>query len=367
MINNLPKPFKPEKLPINLKNILDFEIYPLLFEAKKLLGEYNGFLQSIINPMLLINPILSQETLSSSKLEGTHATLEDVLNYDIGNILDTNTDEIIEILNYKKALIYALNHLGKINDDNNELLPLSSKIIKELHKILLNNVRGQSKTPGEFKRNQNYIGFKGEVTYTPVEPSLTNEYIYNLEDYIHSNEINLILQSAIIHAQFEMIHPFQDGNGRIGRLLIPLFLYYRDYISVPAFYMSTYFNENRSEYIETLNNISKNNDWKSWLKFYLKGVIISAKENTKKANYLNSYYNQIKNEILPQLNSKHGIELLDLIFQSPILTASYVEKKLKISRQTVYTLFEKLISLKILKVEIKDNKRKTYYCEQLLL
>ena len=318
-MNNLPKPFKPEKLPINLKNILDFEIYPLLFEAEKLLGEYNGFLQSIINPMLLINPILSQETLSSSKLEGTHATLEDVLNYDIGNILDTNTDEIIEILNYKKALIYALNHLGKMNDDtSNELLPLSSKIIKELHKILLNNVRGQSKTPGEFKRNQNYIGFKGEVTYTPVEPSLTNEYIYNLEKYIHSDEINLILQSAIIHAQFEMIHPFQDGNGRIGRLLIPLFLYYRDYISVPAFYMST-------------------------------------------------YYNQIKNEILPQLNSKHGIELLDLIFQSPILTASYVEKKLKISRQTVYTLFEKLISLKILKVEIKNNKRKTYYCEQLLL
>lgn len=140
-------------------------------------------------------------------------------------------------------------------------LPLSSKIIKEIHKILLNNVREQIKNPGVFKRNQNYISFKGGVTFTPVEPALTEEYMTNLENYIHYDEIYLILQSAIIHAQFEMIHPFQDGNGRIGRLLIPLFLYYRNSISVPAFYMSTYFNENRKTYIELLNNISQQNDW----------------------------------------------------------------------------------------------------------
>ncbi|MCY7233457.1 Fic family protein [Streptococcus anginosus] len=152
-----------------------------------------------------------------------------------------------------------------------------------------------------------------------------------------------MVQSAIIHAQFEMIHPFEDGNGRIGRLLIPLFLYYQELLSYPTFYMSSYFEKDRSLYISHLSNISKNNNWKDWLKYYLEGVIFSAEESTKKAQDILSLYNIMKEQVIPNLNSVSGIQLLDFIFSAPIFKADQVSEHLKISKRTTYTLLNKLI------------------------
>lgn len=346
--------------------MIDEEVNKLLYVSNNLIGKYTGILISFINPMLLISPILIQETIDSSKLEGTHATLEDLLNYQIGNNFEGKEDDIKEVYNYRKALIYANEKLGTINDAEKQKAPLSSKIIKEIHKILLNNVRGKTKDPGNFKRNQNFIGSIDGVSFVPVSPQLTEEYMTNLEEYIHSEEMDIIYQSAIIHAQFEMIHPFEDGNGRIGRLLIPLFLYYKELLPVPAFYMSNYFNKNRSEYLQRLENISKNNDWKGWIKFYLNGVIESANNNLNRAGYLKSFYDEVKEKVLPKLNSKHGIMLLDLIFDSPFLTSKYVAEKLKVSKPTAFKLLDKLVKEKVLTYQI-DGQKRIYYCKNLLV
>ena len=317
--------------------------------------------------MLLISPILSQEAVLSSKLEGTHATLEDLLNYQAGNYVEVQQDEIKEIQNYREALTYALNTLSIIDEDNNDSkkLPLSTRIIKEMHKILLDNVRGSTKRPGEFKRNQNYIGTRNEILFTPVPPELTNEYMSNLENYIHMDEISLIIQSAIIHAQFEMIHPFEDGNGRIGRLLIPLFLYYRKALPIPTFYMSSFFEKDRSLYISNLSNISKNNDWESWIKYYLTGVIISADENSIKAKDIFELYNYLKDEKMIQLNTKNYIKILDFLFQYPIFTVPQISKKLDIPNRTIYRYLNKLVELDILNTSDSDR-NKTYYFLSLL-
>lgn len=363
---NIPKPYLPEKLPFDYTSIYtDPQIIRLVSKAGIAIGTYEGFLASIINPMLLISPLLSQEAVLSSKLEGTHATLEDLLNYEAGNKVDIERDELHEIINYRKALFYALENITTINDNNSRGLPLSNRIIKEMHKILLDNVRGSSKNPGNFKRTQNYIGSRSTISYTPVPPEQTTEYMSNLEQYMHHDDLDLLVQSAIVHAQFEMIHPFEDGNGRIGRLLIPLFLYYQELLSYPTFYMSSYFESDRSLYISHLSNISKNNNWKDWFKYYLEGVIFSAEESTKKAQDILNLYNKMKEEIIPKLNSVSGIQLLDFIFSSPIFKAKQVSKHLSISERTVYTLLNKLIDEEFLSTDSAQRNR-TYFCPHLL-
>ena len=223
---NIPKPYIPEKLPINLDSILlNRDMFNLITTASNEMGIYKGFLSNTPNPILLISPLLIQEAVLSSKIEGTHATLEDFLNYEAGNKTEIEKDELHEISNYRAALFYALDNMATCSTINDsEKFPLVIRLIKEMHKILLNNVRGSSKDPGNFKRLQNYISSNSTISFTPVAPELTDKFMGNLENYIHFDEIQILVQSAIIHAQFEMIHPFQDGNGRIGRLLIPLFL-----------------------------------------------------------------------------------------------------------------------------------------------
>ena len=365
LIENAPKPYLPEKLPLDQEQFVTLNILKLSSKAESELGKYSGFLLNLINPMLLISPLVTQEAVLSSKLEGTHATLEDLLNYQAGNKVDVETDELKEIFNYREALFYALNRISTISESEEGKLPLTSRVIKEMHKILLNNVRGSSKNPGKFKRQQNYIGSVSSISYTPVPANLTDEYMSNLENYIHIEDISLLIQSAIIHAQFEMIHPFEDGNGRIGRLLIPLFLYYRELLPYPTFYMSKYFEKDRSLYISNLNNISLKGDWNGWIEYYLKGIIESAIESTTKASEIFELYDYMKNEIMPKLNSVSSIELLDFIFTTPIFSANQVSEKLNVSKGTSYNLINKLIEEKFI---ITDNsaRNKTFLCPQIL-
>ena len=376
IFKNVPDPFEPKLLPFDLKDIItDIEIINLMTEASNLLGEYKGFLISTPNPMLLISPLLAQEAVISSKLEGTHATLEDIINFDARVKTEIKKDELKEISNYREALYFALERMITLDEiDAQEFdnkLPLISRLIKEMHKILLNNVRGKTKNPGEFKRFQNYIGGSEGISYTPVSPSKTEQYMKNLEDYIHLEEKLILIQSAIIHAQFEMIHPFEDGNGRIGRLLIPLFFYYKNYLPFPTFYMSSYFEKNKSMYLEKLEGISKNNDWKSWIEYYLKGICEQAKLNTKKAFLLRKEYLEMKELILKSISSKFIIYFLDFIFIKPIFQSTHVgeyfqSKGIKIGKTTVQKLLGELVELKILNTS--DNKRnKIYYCPSILL
>ncbi|WP_301883292.1 Fic family protein [Dialister invisus] len=370
LLENAPTPFLPAKLPIDTRTIVYSSdgILKLLSEADSILGGYNWFLRTLSNPRLLISPITIQEAVLSSKLEGTHATLEDILNHEAGNDTDIQEDELREILNYRSALIYALNNitpLGKLSEPDSKS-PLTLKIIKEMHKILLNNVRGSTKHPGQFKTGQNYIGSYERISYTPVPPELTNDYMGNLEAYIHMNEPNILIQAAIIHAQFEMIHPFEDGNGRIGRLLIPLFLYYSGKIFTPTFYMSSFFEHDRSLYLQKLANISQNNDWFDWIEYFLNGVIIQAKSNIQKVQNILSLYDSYKAKS-DRIRSIYYVQVLDFIFQHPIFTVSMLNKEINTSRQTLYNLINKMQENNIpLDVPSFNKKEKTFICRELL-
>lgn len=236
LLKSAPAPYIPKKLPLNTFSFVTKEIFELTVKANNAVGQYAGFLKNTPNPWLLLAPITTQEAVLSSKLEGTHATLEDILNHEAGNQTSIETDEIKEVQNYSRALVYAMKNISCYDDlsSMDSKSPLTVKLLKEMHAILLDNVRGSTKHPGKFKMLQNYIGGAENISFTPLPPELVNEYMSNLERYMHYQESDLLLQAAILHAQFEMIHPFEDGNGRIGRLLIPLFLYYRGLIPLPT-------------------------------------------------------------------------------------------------------------------------------------
>lgn len=366
---NVPKPHIPEKLPIELSTSLyDREIISLISKANNAMGAYRGFLINTINPMLLIAPLTSQEAVLSSKLEGTHATIEDFINYDAGNEVPVSKDEMQEVMNYRNALFYALEKMSRMSDDTEEgkhKLPLSVRLIREMHRILLNNVRGKTKNPGEFKTEQNYIGNSNEITYTPLPPELTAEYMMNLENYIHYDEVDTLVQAALIHCQFEMIHPFKDGNGRIGRLLIPLFLYYRDMLPVPTFYMSAFFEKNRSLYLEKLSAVSKDNNYAAWIKYFLEGVIEQADINTMKAKAMLDMYNEFKEICVSEMSSKYAIMLLDEIFKKPMFKAKHIQDAIPGSKGTVYNILEEFVDKGILKRDEKVRNT-TYYCPRIL-
>lgn len=366
---NVPKPHIPEKLPIELsKSLYDCEIIKLISKANNAMGAYRGFLINTINPMLLISPLVSQEAVLSSKLEGTHATIEDFINYDAGNEVSVSKDEMQEVMNYRSALYFALGKMSTISDDSEEgrhKLPLSVRLIKEMHKILLDNVRGQNKSPGEFKTEQNYIGNSAEITFTPLPPELTQDYMANFEQYIHFDEVDLLVQAALIHCQFEMIHPFKDGNGRIGRLLIPLFLYYREMLPVPTFYMSAYFEKDRTMYLEKLSAVSQKNDYATWIKYFLEGVIQQAEINTLKAKALLDRYNEFKDICISGMSSKYAIPLLDEIFQRPAFKAKQIQEVIPGSKGTLYNMLDEFVVRGILR---KDDKARnaTYFCPAIL-
>lgn len=366
---NVPKPHIPEKLPIELsKSLYDCEIIKLISKANNAMGAYRGFLINTINPMLLISPLVSQEAVLSSKLEGTHATIEDFINYDAGNEVSVSKDEMQEVMNYRSALYFALGKMSTISDDSEEgrhKLPLSVRLIKEMHKILLDNVRGQNKSPGEFKTEQNYIGNSAEITFTPLPPELAQDYMANFEQYIHFDEVDLLVQAALIHCQFEMIHPFKDGNGRIGRLLIPLFLYYREMLPVPTFYMSAYFEKDRTMYLEKLSAVSQKNDYATWIKYFLEGVIQQAEINTLKAKALLDRYNEFKDICISGMSSKYAIPLLDEIFQRPAFKAKQIQEVIPGSKGTLYNMLDEFVARGILR---KDDKARnaTYFCPAIL-
>ena len=366
---NVPKPHIPEKLPIELsKSLYDCEIIKLISKANNAMGAYRGFLINTINPMLLISPLVSQEAVLSSKLEGTHATIEDFINYDAGNEVSVSKDEMQEVMNYRSALYFALGKMSTISDDSEEgrhKLPLSVRLIKEMHKILLDNVRGQNKSPGEFKTEQNYIGNSAEITFTPLPPEFTQDYMANFEQYIHFDEVDLLVQAALIHCQFEMIHPFKDGNGRIGRLLIPLFLYYREMLPVPTFYMSAYFEKDRTMYLEKLSAVSQKNDYATWIKYFLEGVIQQAEINTLKAKALLDRYNEFKDICISGMSSKYAIPLLDEIFQRPAFKAKQIQEVIPGSKGTLYNMLDEFVARGILR---KDDKARnaTYFCPAIL-
>jgi Fic family protein len=332
------KPYIPEKLP--LSSINWEQHISNIAQANSHLARFDGILQTIPNPELLLAPIMTQEAVISSRIEGTQATLEDVLEFDAEPSEEIrNFHDVQEVNNYRKTLKYAIEHLKRS--------PLTLNLIKEMHTILLDGVRENNKPRGEFRKTQNWIGRAGvaieKATFVPPSPIDLLEHLSCFEKYIHFNDKERLVQLAIIHAQFELLHPFLDGNGRIGRILIPLFLYEKKIISHPSFYISGYFDLERDAYYEHLGNISKKHAWDNWIEFFLQAVIFQAKTQSALAKHMLALYDEMKIETARLTRSHFSIQLLDFIFAHPIFKSSSFIKITGIHKATTNRLLNSLV------------------------
>lgn len=347
------KPFIPFTLPI--KDINFTGLIKNVAEANKKLSLYNGILQVMINPHILLAPLTVKEAVLSSKIEGTQVSFTELLQFEADEKLkdNININDIDEILNYKKAILEA----EKMFEDR-PFIHLN--MVKDLHSILLSGVRGNNKNRGEFRKIQVYIGNVGSsienATYIPPEVQNVMPALDNWEKYINNDEQETLISCAIMHAQFEMIHPFLDGNGRMGRILIPLFLFQKDCICKPVFYMSEFFEKNRQEYYSKLNAISNNGEWNNWINFFLNGIIEQSNNNIEKSKKIINLYNEMKDLFINATNSTYAINILDSLFKKPIISASELAKNSNIkSSTTSNTIFKKLINNNLISVYKKAS------------
>jgi Fic family protein len=319
------------------------ELVPLIGKANGAVARYDGLLQAIPNPGVLLSPLMTNEAVLSSRIEGTQATLNEVLTYEAQE-KDKLTPQspkdadMQEISNYRRAMRFAEQKL--------EELPLSQRIIKEAHAILLSGVRGQNKAVGEYRKIPNWIGPPGctidNARYVPPDANILPDYISTWEKYIHAEERDSLVQLAVVHAEFEALHPFLDGNGRLGRMIIPLFLYQARILRRPAFYISAYFEAHRDVYYEKLLAVSRDKDWTGWCRFFLEAVQVQSEENLNKATKILDLYNAMKSHLVEATGSKYAIHTLDWIFENPIFSMSAFIPGANIPRPTATRIAQRL-------------------------
>jgi len=350
------KPFVPDKLPLDC---IDWSAHVrLIGRANATLARYDGMLQGIVNPALLLSPLTTQEAVLSSRIEGTQASMEDVLQFEANpkeRIEPEKYADIQEIINYRKAIEMVVRMLKEH--------PLCLKMIKHLHATLLQSARGRNKAPGEFRKIQNFIGPPGcsieEAAFVPPSPDKMLNALDNWEKYLHYDEKDILVQLAIVKAQFEIIHPFLDGNGRIGRILIPVFLYAKKLLSSPMFYMSAYLEEHRDLYYERLKAISEKRDWNGWITFFLTAVVEQAEKNTSKVRATMELYEKVKEQIVDITHSQFAVKALDAIFSKPIFRSSQFQEIAEIpTRPTASIILKKLQKSGILRVIVKARGRR---------
>lgn len=332
------QPYNPISLPI--ENLDYKQLIRFVGEANAELARYDGKLGGIVNPGVFLSPLTTQEAVLSSRIEGTQASLDEVLEHEAGQLATDpdKTQDIQEILNYRRVLSLA--------SDTLKDRPLSLGLLQQMHKILMDSVRGQTKTPGEFRKDQNWIGPRGcpieEATFVPPAPMRLLDHLQNWEAYTQGQDIDILIQAAVIHAQFEMIHPFRDGNGRIGRLLIPLHLYCKHALSSPMFYLSEYLQANRDEYYRRLQAISQKNQWNEWIIYFLGAVSQQARRNTERVVSILVLYEEMKERIRDLTHSQYSIQLLDAIFARPIFRTNDFLQRSEIPTQTGLRMLRQL-------------------------
>lgn len=338
-------PYEPNALPIQG---LDYgRLISLVGEANAALARYDGLLQAMVNPAVLLSPLTDQEAVLSSKIEGTQATLEEVLEHEAGQQhTEHKTQDIREVLNYRRALRLAQETLAG--------RPLRLSLILQMHAILLDSVRGENKTPGEFRKDQNWIGRIGctidEATFVPPNPLQLVDHLQAWEAYLAGNDFDVLAQAAIAHAQFELIHPFKDGNGRIGRLMIPLLLFTKGRLSSPMFYLSAYLEANRDEYYARLQGISRENDWTGWIIFFLRAIIEQARINAARAKQIMQLHDEMKGKVRDVTRSQHTAQLVDALFGRPIFQANDLATWTDIPKPTAHLLIRQLQQEGVLQV-----------------
>ncbi|HUD02428.1 MAG TPA: Fic family protein [Candidatus Paceibacterota bacterium] len=363
MTKTRPKgPFNLPKLPPKVSYA---DIVEHIAKAHTALARLDEMLKHMGNLSHLESTFFTREAVLSSKIEGTQVTLEDVLKEEAEGKKEVNENterqrDIVEVLNYRRALRLGLKMIGEGES-------LAENNVKELHKILLQSERGRTRAPGQFRREQVYIAPKGtpmdEARYIPPSPNDISELYSNFDRYLNTEnaERDPLVQIAVAHYQFEAIHPFKDGNGRVGRLLIPLFLYKRKIIAHPFIYISKYFEEHRRDYYDLLADVSYERAWTAWIRFFLHGLCEQANEATELGRAIIKLRDEYRSH-LAELHSTYAFNLLDAIFERPYFTPVLIGKLAHIKNpQTVLTLIGKFLEAKIITDLTPKKKRNKIY------
>lgn len=348
---------------------LDYgKIVNTLLKATDALARYDQMLKNMHNSEILLAPLRNQEAVISSRMEGTISTMDEILKFEADSENDSEEaknvrSEVFETILYQRAL---LNGQRALKDG----YPLSQHLIKTLHQQLLSFGRGAQKSPGQYKTEQNYLAdkIKQKVLFTPISPEKLNDGLEKLFTYIKDGSDPILIKTALMHLEFEALHPFQDGNGRIGRMLITLLLWSSGTISEPHFYVSGYMEEHKDEYIDTMRNVSENNNWEAWCIFFLNAIEKQAIRNLEIAERIKNLYEDMKPIFSDALSSKWSVNALDYIFKNPIFRNNRFTSKSGIPGPTAARFTRILLDKELLRtLEESSGRRPALYAFEPLL
>ncbi|MEQ1831232.1 MAG: Fic family protein, partial [Pirellula sp.] len=348
----------PADLPPVPPIAMEPELIRLLSDADRALGRLDGVATVLPNPDLFVAMFVRQEAVLSSQIEGTQSTLQDILSFEADGSDKTRPGDVEEVVNYVAAMNHGLRRLPE--------LPLSLRLIKEIHERLMKGVRGSEKTPGDFRRSQNWIGAAGcnltTADFVPPPPHEMMEALSNLEKFMHEREsLPVLIQCGLIHAQFETIHPFLDGNGRVGRLLITFLLCERQILQRPLLYLSYYLKARRSEYYDRLTAIRTDGNWEGWLKFFLRGIYevsLSATEVARQIMQIRETHRQLISEKITSYGN--ALKLHDRMFEAPTFSINSAKDIMGCAFATAATVVEQLQEHGLVR-EITGNERNRLY------
>lgn len=351
--------FHPDPLPPKLN--WTPKLVRALSDADQLLGRLAGEGRRLPNPHLLIRPFVQREAVFSSRIEGTQSTLGELLASDAGAVVARSPEDLREVGNYVAALEHGIARL--------KTLPLSVRLVRELHEKLMTGVRGHHATPGELRRSQNWIGPPGstltQATYVPPPHEEMLDYLGAWEEFLHDESLPPLVQTALMHYQFEAIHPFLDGNGRVGRLLITLLLMQRGVLPLPLLYLSAFFEATRRDYYDSLRAVTERSAWEDWLLYFLNGVARQSEDALSRAERINQQLDQWRKHV-SGTGTGVALRLLDLLGTNPFITVRKAEAQLGVAFNTAATALRRLVGLRIVK-QVGDARRDRVFCAQALL
>jgi Fic family protein len=351
--------FHPDPLPPEL--IWTPKLVRALSDADQLLGRLAGEGRRLPNPHLLIRPFVQREAVFSSRIEGTQSTLGELLAAEAGAAVARSPEDLREVGNYVAALEHGIARL--------KTLPLSIRLVRELHEKLMTGVRGDHATPGELRRSQNWIGPPGstlaQATYVPPPHDEMLDDLGAWEKFLHDETLPPLVQTALMHYQFEAIHPFLDGNGRVGRLLITLLLMQRGVLPLPLLYLSAFFEATRRDYYDSLRAVTERSAWEDWLLYFLNGVARQSEDALSRAERINQQLD-LWRERVSRTGSGVALRLLDLLGTNPFITVRKAETQLEVAYNTAAAALRRLVKLRIVK-QIGEARRDRVFCAQALL
>ncbi|MCA6438812.1 MAG: Fic family protein [Chitinophagaceae bacterium] len=328
--------FPPKNL--NYNHLIDN-----IIKATAAISRYDQMLKNLHNNEILLAPLRSQEAVISSRIEGTISTIDEILQYEADS-----TDNDAEALNVRSDVIETVLYQRALRNAQRAMkegYPLSTSFIKQLHQQLLYLGRGATKSPGEFKKEQNYLAdqVKKTIQFVPISPEKLIDGLDNLFNYLQTSNDPVLIKTALMHLEFEALHPFKDGNGRIGRMLITLFLWNQGVISEPHFYISGFLEEHKDEYIDTMRSVSANDNWEQWCNFFLEAVEKQAIKNLQIAEQIKILYEEMKMRFAETLSSKYSVQALDFIFTNPVFRNSKFTKSAGIPGPTAANFTRRLL------------------------